>query len=202
MARVTFDAIAAAADRIIARGDKPSVRKVREELGGGSPNDILPHLQNWREGRTGPSVEAGPCEIPPRLERYLAEISQGVLGAFMAILREERQEQGTATLQTEYDAKRSGPPAAQVTALQAERDALLREMKDLRQALLKAEARAQDAEAAVQRLQSEMARQMMQLQAAHTAVDADRRDQMVRLEAKLAAARQELRAVKEGAGGR
>lgn len=51
--KVTFEAVAAAAEALSDAGKKASVRNVKEALGGGSPNAILPHLQAWKAGRPG-----------------------------------------------------------------------------------------------------------------------------------------------------
>ncbi|MGH8156622.1 MAG: DNA-binding protein [Rhodanobacter sp.] len=45
----TYDAVAAAADALLAEGRNPTVATVRAALDGGSPNTVLKHLNTWRE---------------------------------------------------------------------------------------------------------------------------------------------------------
>jgi chromosome segregation ATPase len=45
----TYDAVAAAADALLAEGRNPTVATVRTALDGGSPNTVLKHLNTWRE---------------------------------------------------------------------------------------------------------------------------------------------------------
>lgn len=52
---VTYLEVAQAADSLVARGELPTLRKLRIELGGtGSPNTIQKHLSVWREARPVP----------------------------------------------------------------------------------------------------------------------------------------------------
>ncbi|OYW96389.1 MAG: capsule polysaccharide export protein [Pseudomonadales bacterium 32-61-5] len=74
MALVNFEAVAAAAESITKNGGKPSVRSVIAELGGGSPNAILPLLNEWKSGR--PALRASDLELDPRLAQVVAEMVQ------------------------------------------------------------------------------------------------------------------------------
>lgn len=47
---ITQDQVSAAADTLVAAGDKPTVEKVRAALGTGSPNTITRMLDTWRNG--------------------------------------------------------------------------------------------------------------------------------------------------------
>lgn len=47
---ITQDLVNAAADTLVAAGDKPTVEKVRAALGTGSPNTITRMLDTWRSG--------------------------------------------------------------------------------------------------------------------------------------------------------
>ncbi|MBD8880869.1 DNA-binding protein [Rhodanobacter sp. 7MK24] len=47
---ITQDQVNAAADTLVAAGDKPTVEKVRSALGTGSPNTITRMLDTWRNG--------------------------------------------------------------------------------------------------------------------------------------------------------
>ena len=90
---VTPDAVFAAADALVARGDSPSLRAVRRELGGGSFGTILPMLQSWRRARGEDGVDPGDAEpglnaLPPsvaaaldRLMSATAEVAEAVQAA-------------------------------------------------------------------------------------------------------------------------
>ena len=71
MALVTFESVAAAAEKLTNDGSKASVRAVIAELGGGSPNAVLPHLNAWKNGR--PLVRASDIPLNPEIARLIAE---------------------------------------------------------------------------------------------------------------------------------
>jgi chromosome segregation ATPase len=50
-AGVTYEQVAAAADALVAKGERASQRNVRKHLGTGSPNTIQAHLNAWSKGR-------------------------------------------------------------------------------------------------------------------------------------------------------
>lgn len=72
MALVSFEAVAAAAEAISKDGGKPSVRAVIAHLGGGSPNAVLPLLNEWKAGRV--AVRSSDIEIDPRIGQIIAEL--------------------------------------------------------------------------------------------------------------------------------
>ncbi|AWP24518.1 mucin-associated surface protein [Acidiferrobacter sp. SPIII_3] len=70
-ATVTYEQVAGIADSIQAAGGKPTLRAVREQVGGGSMGTINKLLQEWRgahERRT-----AGDLALPPALQRALLD---------------------------------------------------------------------------------------------------------------------------------
>lgn len=71
MALVTFENVAAAAEALVAEGGKASVRAVIAALGGGSPNAVLPLLNEWKAGR--PLVRASDIALDPRIAQLIAE---------------------------------------------------------------------------------------------------------------------------------
>jgi chromosome segregation ATPase len=71
MAIVTFQSVAAAAEKLVAEGGKASVRAVITELGGGSPNAVLPLLNEWKSGR--PLIRASDITLDPRIAGIFAE---------------------------------------------------------------------------------------------------------------------------------
>jgi chromosome segregation ATPase len=71
MALVTFDSVATAAQAITDEGGKASVRAVIQALGGGSPNAVLPLLNEWKAGRV--VVRATDIALDPRIAALIAE---------------------------------------------------------------------------------------------------------------------------------
>lgn len=71
MALVNFENVAAAAESLVQVGGKASVRAVIAELGGGSPNAVLPLLNEWKAGR--PVVRASDIALDPRIAALIAE---------------------------------------------------------------------------------------------------------------------------------
>ena len=129
MARIgiTFEQVAAAADALAGEGQQPTIRAVRERLGGtGSPNTIHKHLTAWREAR--PIAVAAAPELPQALAAAIAaEIERAAAAARGEIEGRLVQAQAEAvelaaageTLETERDEL-----ATQVAALTTERDTL------------------------------------------------------------------------------
>ena len=69
---VTFENVAAAAEAISREGGKPSVRSVIAHLGGGSPNAVLPLLNEWKSGRV--AVRSADIELDPRIGLIISEL--------------------------------------------------------------------------------------------------------------------------------
>lgn len=72
MALVSFETVAAAAEAISRDGGKPSVRSVIAHLGGGSPNSVLPLLNEWKAGRV--AVRSSDIELDPRIGQIIGEL--------------------------------------------------------------------------------------------------------------------------------
>ncbi|MNF37795.1 hypothetical protein D3C85_701970 [compost metagenome] len=68
--KITYEAVAEAANAIALEGGKPSVRLVMARIGG-SPNTVLPMLREWQSGR--PVVRAADIAVNPEIFRLLAE---------------------------------------------------------------------------------------------------------------------------------
>jgi chromosome segregation ATPase len=74
MARVTEQDVFETADSLLARGERPTIDRVRQELGRGSPNTINPHLDSWWKGlseRVGGVQAPG---LPPALVQAVTRI--------------------------------------------------------------------------------------------------------------------------------
>ena len=103
-ALVTKDTVWTACDALRARGERVSVNAIRSELGGGSPNAILPHLQSWRaQAETArPQAEAderpatdgavSTLEALPEVGRALDALQGVVLEAVNRVREGERRQ--------------------------------------------------------------------------------------------------------------
>lgn len=75
---VTFERVAEAARQLSDKGQKPTVRAVMAELGGGSPNAVLPLLKQWKTSEPAlrpPEITLDPG-IVQLLTRQIATLTQ------------------------------------------------------------------------------------------------------------------------------
>ena len=84
---VTLEMVSAAADDLVKGGHRPSVRAVRRQLGGGSPNVLSAHLRAWRTARqmvpsteTPPSIVAEVAGVAPFVWNAALEAARKFLG--------------------------------------------------------------------------------------------------------------------------
>lgn len=68
---VSYETVAAAAESLSKDEKRVSVRSVMGVLGGGSPNAILPLLNQWKAGR--PVAQATEINVDPRIGQIIAE---------------------------------------------------------------------------------------------------------------------------------
>lgn len=77
---ITFEQVAAVADAIAARGDRPTLRGVRAELGSGSMGTIQKHLAAWQGQRR--QIVTSTATLPTEIQRViLSEIEREVNAA-------------------------------------------------------------------------------------------------------------------------
>lgn len=92
--------VSAAADALLAQGQRPTVDRVRRQLGRGSPNTVGPMLETWFVGlapRLGyPSSENGAVNAPP------AEIRQA-MDALWHLACDQARQEAQKTLGEERD---------------------------------------------------------------------------------------------------
>lgn len=68
---VTAQSVAAAADGLTAQGSRVTVRAVIGILGGGSPNEVLPLVNEWKAGRITPAIPD--IAIDPAIVQLIAK---------------------------------------------------------------------------------------------------------------------------------
>ena len=111
MALVNFEAVAAAAEAISKEGGKPSVRSVIAHLGGGSPNTVLPLLNEWKAGRV--AVRSTDIELDPRIGQIIGELVKSA-SEQAARAAEERAADVQADAETVAEAGREAESQVQV----------------------------------------------------------------------------------------
>lgn len=72
---ITQEQVSAAADALVAAGDKPTVEKIRQALGTGSPNTVLRMLDTWRGSLAQRLQEVIKLpDVPPEAGQAFAEV--------------------------------------------------------------------------------------------------------------------------------
>ena len=127
---VTQESVFAAAEAIRDRGERPTVTRVRAELGGGSPNDVLPLLTAWKDAQRDAPVQAPePVAEDPAPSRELAALSDlPEVAATMDDLTRKILSTVSGFVQREREAATSAQSAIQAAADQQVR--LAREAAD------------------------------------------------------------------------
>jgi chromosome segregation ATPase len=94
---ITQEQVNAAADDLVAAGDKPTVEKIRQALGTGSPNTVTRMLNHWRErlGQRLQEVIKLP-DVPSEVGQAFAEVWRLSLGHAEALARAALTEEQNA----------------------------------------------------------------------------------------------------------
>lgn len=167
MSKSIYDRVAEAAESLVARGLKPTMAAVRDELGGGSLRDISPALRKWRDKAEQSSSETTP--IPPELMAVLQRSSQALWSA-----AESRANELLSAFRAKSDVK--------VASLEAERDEALLENGRI-------ETQLNESKSTITKLQAEIAAANARVDRAEGRVEAIERERS-RLESVIEAANQ------------
>jgi len=116
---ITPENIEAAAERIAARGEKPTARAVRAELGGGSMVTIAPALAAWKANR--PKIEAASIGVSAEVQRaILVDVERAVATARADLAAELADTQETlAAVSDELRQQTAAGAAAEARATEA-----------------------------------------------------------------------------------
>ncbi len=198
---ITPEQVAAVAAEIKASGGKPTIRAVRESLGGiGSMTTIQRYLQRWHDAQ--PTTAAAPIEIPAAvlagIRQAIEHASSSSQAELRAELAEARETVDAITAEAERTAKALDDADAQIIVLDGMRTDLAARLDEEKRARQDAAARAAAdaeglrAEIAAERRAAESARvELAKVQL--------RLESLPRLEADLADARNELIQVRDRA---
>lgn len=148
---ITYEEVAAAADALVAEGERPTINGVRDALGTGSPNTIHRHLQAWKATQAPARREAARLpdelavalaeEIERQSARARADAEQGALEAQqtaddLAAVGEELESQvADLTEQVELLTGERDQVADELDRLTEERDRLAAELERVQVAL-------------------------------------------------------------------
>lgn len=189
----TYENVAAACESLVAAGKTPSVRLVREVLGGGSPNKITPLVSQWKAQRVEVKKEA--VAIDPRVGTLIAEMietaannarreaegrlaeTEGDLEVVAKVGREAEEKIADLEIKLTSAEILSQTQAGQLEALAAQIETLKRESA---QAIATAQEAAAKAQAEAEAARTEKAKTELRLEA------------LPRLEADLERTRSEL----------
>ncbi len=172
---ITRDQILATADALVEAGLKPTLKLIRDRIGG-SYTTITPHLTAWRQAR-GEEAGSGVPEMPERV----AIACRGLWGAAWTLsqeaLRSERE--GLAAARAELDRERA-ELTQEIVDLEGRLETALAERDALTERVRAAEAARETAQAALQDLRVEQVR--LEERVAHSERRAaEWRDQVERL---------------------
>jgi colicin import membrane protein len=169
MAKVTFEAVAVAAEALQAAGQRASVRAVTAAIGGGSPNTVLKMLADWKAGR--PVVRIADTELDQRITTAIIEQMQRV-ATTAAAAAEERAAGIDEDLQALAEAQAEAEQ--QIEALRAERDTAQGRAADfvdqLKEAKADAERQKEQATAAASTLRNDLATERQRQEATASAL--------------------------------
>lgn len=161
---ITFEQVAAVADAIAARGDRPTLRGVRAELGSGSMGTIQKHLAAWQGQRR--QIVTSTATLPTEIQRV--------------ILSEIEREVDAARAELE----------AELAATKGDRDALADDNEAQAEQIEQQTARLDEIEATIQQQAGRIAQLESDLE---TAWQATERERGVAEQARQALAKAELR---------
>jgi chromosome segregation ATPase len=165
---VQYEDVKQAIDALMAKGDAPSVQKIREVLGTGSFTTISDHLREWRarrEERTESLPAQGMPEPILQLAEGLWEKAQDAAGEALAEYREEADRDITAARDAMQDARRQVEDAEQrEAALSAHLASIEQRLEARSAALATAEVERDQALDKARRLGERLARSLQQLE--------------------------------------
>ena len=187
-ATITQEQVNAAADTLRAAGQKPTVRAVRERLGGGSNATVMRLLAVWQGGQVKPTET--PPTLPQALQHALLEyVRQAVAEGKVQVdgeLVEAQQVNADLVGESERQAAEIEALGKDLEGVQSDRDALAGRLVQLEADLLLTRGEVEQARAAAEVARTELAKAQLRLEA------------MPRLEADLATMRAELETERAG----
>ncbi|MHC9035170.1 DNA-binding protein [Cobetia marina] len=113
---VQYEDVQRAIESLMARGEAPSVQKIREVLGTGSFTTISDHLREWRQRRAEKRDEPLTQAMPDSLTETLATVwseAQSLANESLAHYRQEADRQAESAREAEAQSQRRAEDAEQ-----------------------------------------------------------------------------------------
>ena len=172
---ITQNDVWTAADALLLEGARPTIERVRQKIGRGSPNTVSPHLETWFRALGARIKDPGAFAAPPAVPDPIA---QAATHFWEAALAEARAQQADAYRERWQELAAEGERLAEQAEQLQQRDAqLANREKDLEEGLRVAtaqlaatEERLQAAERAVRQRDEQLKQARGQLQDAQSAV--------------------------------
>jgi chromosome segregation ATPase len=161
---ITESDVWAAADALLLEGARPTIERVRQKIGRGSPNTVSPHLETWFRSLGAriqdPRAFAGPPEVPDPIAQAAAHFWETALAG-------ARAEQAQAYQQRWEELAKEGERfAAQAEQLQLREAQLLNRERDLQEGLKVATAQLAATEERLRAAEAQLRQRDMALTAA------------------------------------
>jgi hypothetical protein len=166
---VTRDQIIGAAEQLNADGVYPSIKAVREKLGGGSDSTISPVLRDWRINRE--KTKNTLLEMPPKIKQVFDKAGAQLWQTAAAMAGTDLQQcrEQIRTLETERDAA-----LAELEKYRLKIANLDEKLKDQGEQILRLEKHVANASRAEGRLQGEMKEKHEQIEIARKDAERER----------------------------
>ncbi|MBZ0330396.1 DNA-binding protein [Halomonas sp. ANAO-440] len=165
---VQYEDVKQAIDTLMAKGEAPSVQKIRDVLGTGSFTTISDHLREWRARREVRAENVTTQAMPEPVQQLaegLWEKAQDAAGAALAEYREAADREVTAARAAVQDARREAEDAEQrEAALSAHLASIEQRLEARSAALATAEVERDQAIEKARRLGERLARSLQQLE--------------------------------------
>ena len=87
-----------AADALLLEGGRPTIERVRQKIGRGSPNTVTPYLDTWFKHLGGRIKDPGAFSAPPALPEPIHQAAQHFWEAALTEARKETDDKLTAGL--------------------------------------------------------------------------------------------------------
>lgn len=185
---ITENDVWKAADALLLEGQRPTIERVRQKIGRGSPNTVQPHLDSWFRGLGArirdPKAFAAPSSTPDPITQVAEHLWQVALSEARASVEQDyaaRMEMLASDhrhLEEERQAFREKERKIQARhdAAKAERDMMANQLEEIRQREAAAQLAFSGANAHVAQLSEALRTARMQLDEARASFDRERRD--------------------------
>ena len=179
---ITESDVWTAADALLMEGARPTIERVRQKIGRGSPNTVSPHLDTWFRSLGARIKDPGAFSAAPDIPDPIA---QAAAHFWEAALAAARADEAQAYQQRWEELAREGERfAAQADLLQQREAQLLNRERDLEEGLKVATAQLAAAEERLQAAEAQLRQRDKALAAAHeTLADARSANQALLAEA-------------------